>query len=223
MLRRKNIGTEIPARDGVISGTLNSRPPLRTNSSLTSEPIRDELLAGSGPPSQPHSLGKSGLRPHNLDGALKRGNVTFLHEARRYTRNLVGVNKNSCFAGDKEPCTVLDMSVARRKSQPDPGRAKRKKSAAPSTGPDGLTMSQRLFRLMAERDIGQTDLARLCSQYYTAFVPDAEPDVVKQQHIFNIIQGQSSSWVIPLIAAVLEVNELWLQLGIGPKERRPRN
>lgn len=118
---------------------------------------------------------------------------------------------------------MLDMSVARRKSQLDPGRAKRKKSAEPSAGPDGLTMSQRLFRLMAERDIGQTDLARLCSQYYTAFVPDAEPDVVKQQHIFNIIQGQSSSWVIPLIAAVLEVNELWLQLGIGPKERRPRN
>lgn len=78
-------------------------------------------------------------------------------------------------------------------------------------------MGQRVLRLMAEQGMGQSGLAEACSTYYAAFIKD-EPDRVKQQHIFNIIQGQDSSWVVPLIAAVFEVNTLWLQLGIGKRE-----
>ena len=80
-------------------------------------------------------------------------------------------------------------------------------------------MSQRVLQLMAEQGMSQTDLAKACSQYYAAFMP-GELERVKQQHIFNIIQGQDSSWVVTLIAGVFDVNALWLQFGIGKREVR---
>jgi hypothetical protein len=88
-------------------------------------------------------------------------------------------------------------------------------------GPDGLTFPQRLYAVMTEHGIGQTELARRCSEYYATFVPAAE-ERVKQQHVFNALGGQSSSEFLPLMAAVLDVNELWLQFGIGKRERGAR-
>jgi hypothetical protein len=72
---------------------------------------------------------------------------------------------------------------------------------------------------MTEKDVGQTELARMCSDYYRTFVSGAD-DVVEQQHIFNIVKGQDSAWCMPLIAAVFDVRELWLQIGIGTRERK---
>lgn len=230
MLSGKYVRPQITAGDSAIGGTLDSGPPFGTNGRTVLEPIRDELLAGFVLPALPESGREAGLgAPSSSNGPLQNGSplpdnrVVFLHGRRKdSTRNLVGVNKTSCLAKDKGACTVVRMSVARKKPQPAPARPKRKRMAEPVKGPDGLTMSQRLFQLMAEKQVGQTELARMCSQYYTAFVPGADPDIVKQQHIFNIIQGQSNSWVVPLIAAVFEVNEMWLQLGIGPKHKKPR-
>jgi hypothetical protein len=98
-------------------------------------------------------------------------------------------------------------------------KAPRKRAQAPEVGPDGLTMAQRLFREMTVRDLGQQKLAEMCSQYYSAMNPNGAEDRVKQQHIFNILRGQESSFAIPLICAVLELREMWLQFGIGQKER----
>ena len=85
-------------------------------------------------------------------------------------------------------------------------------------GADGLTLAQRLFSLMTERGITQAELARMCSRYYATFI-QAEDDVVKQQHIFNVLNGQESSWILSLVAVSLDVSDLWLQFGIGHKDR----
>lgn len=71
---------------------------------------------------------------------------------------------------------------------------------------------------MVGNNVGQTQLARMCSEFYATFVPH-DHEKVKQQHIFNLLQGQSNAWYLPLIAAVFDVSDLWLQLGIGPRDR----
>lgn len=118
---------------------------------------------------------------------------------------------------------MLNM-VATKKSIAVPAavRARKKRVPEQDIGPDGRTLSQRVIMLMTDRGIGQTELARLCSDYYATFVP-GEDDKVKQQHIFNLIRGQSSAWALPLIAAVFDVSDLWLQFGIGKKERPLKN
>jgi hypothetical protein len=176
-----------------------------------------------------HASSQLGLAvASNLDG-LHQGrnigrNVLSLRHARESsTRILVHANKESGLAAVPEPCTVLTMPNTKRKPVPLPAaQPKKKRAAEQEPGPDGLTLAQRLIRLMNEREVSQTELARMCSQYYSAFVSGAD-DKVKQQHIFNIIQGQASSWALPLIAAVFEVNEMWLQFGIGAKERKTKN
>lgn len=95
---------------------------------------------------------------------------------------------------------------------------RRKPKAAPEVGPDGQTMAQRLNRLMVERGVKQAELARMCSEFYATFIPGTE-DKVKQQHIFNLLQGQSGAWYLSLVAHVFDVSDLWLQFGIGKKER----
>jgi len=85
-------------------------------------------------------------------------------------------------------------------------------------GADGLTLAQRLFSLMTERGITQAELARMCSRYYATFI-SSDDDVVKQQHIFNVLNGQESSWILCLVAVSLDVSDLWLQFGIGLKQR----
>lgn len=146
--------------------------------------------------------------------------MRFLHEYGRYTRNLVGVNKNARLTGNNGPCTVLDMTATKRRRLADKPLTKPRKATEPDIGPDGLTVGQRVSRLMIERDVGQTELARMCSELYAAFVPSVEGKV-KQQHIFNLLKkDQSSAWCLALIASVFDVHDLWLQYGIGRKERK---
>lgn len=219
MLTSKHVGTEITPGDNIPSSELDSGPPVGINQDLVAQPVRDELLASCRVAKLTKFVGELGLASAGkLDSAFKGANVSFIHERQKYTRNLVDVNKELCFSADKDSCTVLNMRQAKKKpAQPIPKPARKRKSD-PEVGPDGRTLSQRLLKLMSERGIGQTELARMCSDLYAQFVP-AEEDKVKQQHIFNLIRGQSNAWSVPLVAAVLDVNDLWLQCGIGPPER----
>lgn len=215
----ENIGTQIVASDSITSSALHERPPLGIKQNLVGQPVRDGLLADGVASGASHKIGERGLAASNGDGFLKRDNVRFLHEDKSYTRILVGVNKIRCLTDDKEPCTVLTMT--RPKTKPGPRPAKPKRVKALHVGPDGMTFQKRIVGLMTLHDppIGQTELARMCSEYYATFVPHMD-DMVKQQHVFNLLRGQSSTEYLPILAAVLDVNELWLQFGIGPKERR---
>lgn len=230
MITRENVRTEVTSSDEVVRSGFDSRPPLCVNQGFTVEPVRDQLLASCVAAEGPHALSKLSLAAGRLDGSHESDhvggnfgvvdNVVFLHKAGRYTRNLVAVNKESCFPGHKEICTVLTMAQPKKKPvQAQETKAPRKRAQEPEVGPDGLTMAQRLFREMTERDLGQQKLAEMCSQYYSAMNPKGPEDKVKQQHIFNILRGQESSFAIPLICAVLDLREMWLQFGIGAKER----
>lgn len=116
---------------------------------------------------------------------------------------------------------MLSMVRAVKKQAVAPKKPKVKRAPTLQIGPDGLTFPQRLRALLYSLEVGQTELARLCSQYFAGFMPGNE-ELVSQQLIFNILKGQGSTEYLPLIAAVLDVNELWLQFGIGPKERHAR-
>lgn len=221
MVTGEHIWPEFAPGYDVVSNELERRPPLGIDQGLVSEPIRNLLLAnGLAWPAEFAKFGrKLGLATNKIDRPPESSNVVFLHRSGILTRNLVRVNKSPCLTDDKGPCTVLSMTTAKKKparalvSSGTPAR-----KSAPIVGPDGFTMSQRVLRLMAEQGMSQTGLAEACSRYYAAFIND-EPDRVKQQHIFNIVQGQDSSWVVPLIAEVFDVNPLWLQLGIGKREK----
>lgn len=216
----KNIGPQVAARDLSTSSYLDRRPVLGIEQHAVLEPVRDGLLLESRPLHQfSQASGEGSLAASgSTDGATECDNVRFLHDARRYTSFLVGVNKASCLTNNKGPCTVIQMPVPKEKERPKTQPRKRAKRVA-VTGPDGLTFGQRVQKLMNERDVGQTKLAKMCSDFYRTYVPEAE-DLVQQQHIFNVVSGQDSAWCMPLIAAVFDVRELWLQIGIGPKERR---
>lgn len=229
MITREHVWTEVTPSDGISSSELDSRPPISSDENVVRQPVRNELLARSVTTELPHLGGEAGLgAAGSLDSSYKSadmggdfsvvGNVVSLH-AVHATRKLVVVNKESRFTDNKGPCTVISMATTKRKTAVAVKPQPRKRSSGPLIGPDGLTMSQRVVRLMSERNVGQSELARTCSQYYAAFVP-TEEEPVKQQHIFNIIQGQESSWVLPLIAAVFDVNDMWLQFGIGQRDRK---
>lgn len=219
----KHVGTEILAGDSAIGGELESGPPLSIEQDLVFQPTPNmglahipALLRREGP----KFLCEAGLAPCDINRPTKGSNVRFIHRHIILNRILVNVNKKEGFSADKGPCTVLNMQTRIRKPvEAVQKKTKKKRQPEAEVGPDGLTLAQRVLRLMGERGIGQTELARMCSQYYSAFVPGAD-DKVKQQHIFNILQGQASAWALPLIAAVFDVNDMWLQFGIGPKERR---
>lgn len=239
MFSSKKVGAKITPSDSTIRGELDRSPPLGANDDSLLGPVRDELLAcsaGAGIGGA-HTLGQNVLGAAQGDRALESsnlliggvdlslggdrfGSVISFHAAKHSTRYLVRKHKLSCLTAVEGGRTVLQMTQPVRKPKPAPApKARKKRSTEQEVGADGFTLAQRLFRLMDERGVTQTQLARMCSQYYAAFVKDAPDDKVKQQHIFNIIQGQSSSWALPLIAAVFEVNEMWLQFGIGAKER----
>ncbi|HEY4357977.1 MAG TPA: hypothetical protein VGN16_19680 [Acidobacteriaceae bacterium] len=231
MVTRKNIRTQIAASNRRISSELEGGPPNGINECATLQPVRDRLLAngrnlsvGSRVESEvlPELRRESDLVSGDLDGAFKRNNVVSLgHGQGKYTRKLVAVNKLSCLTPNKETCTVLTMPQVKRKPVPAPVKAgKTKRRTDPDVGPDGFTLAQRLHKLMTEMNVGQADLARMCWEYYATFHPGSDEPRVKQQHIFNILQGQESSWVLPLIAYVFDVNDMWLQFGIGQRDRR---
>lgn len=216
----EHIGTQIVSSDLVAGGKLNRGPPLGIEKNLVSQPVRDSLLGHGFLSVRPHSICQCALAASDFDSLLQRDNVVMLHGRPKYTSILVGVNKNRCFSGDKEACIVLQMTTNIKKSKPRLAVApSRKRKKPPETGPDGRTLPQRVFWLMERGQVGQTQLARMCSEYYATFVPGAT-DKVQQQHIFNLIKGQDSSFVVPLIAAVFDVNDMWLQFGIGPMERK---
>jgi hypothetical protein len=217
--RSEDIGTEMRAGHTVVSDMLDCGPPLGIQQRFACQPVRDGLLADRRSLQElSDTVGESRLAAGDIDSPPQGGNVRFLHKARQYTSFLVGVNKDPCLTTNKEPCTVLQMPAQPREK---PHRKARKKRAArqPVIGPDGLTFAQRLRTLMNEKDVGQTEVAKMCSDFYRTFVRDAD-DVVQQQHIFNVLGGQDSAWCMPLIAAVFDVRELWLQIGIGPRERK---
>ena len=220
----EHIGTQFGASDPVVSRELDRGPPLRIEQNLIANPVRDSLLCDGFLAENAHSISKSMLAAGNLNGSLEGGNVVLLHRGREYsTRNLVDVNKVDCFSANKETCTVMGMANEKRRLVVVPTQKGRKQKVRAirqlEVGPDGRTFTQRVVLLMTENNIGQTELARMCSEYYATFVPDI-PDKVKQQHIFNIVHGQDSSSIAPLIAAVFEVSDIWLQLGIGQRTRK---
>jgi hypothetical protein len=226
MVTGKHVGTEIASSDGVTGSELDSGPPGSVQESAALQPVRNGLLAYADAfairrwvraKKLSNASGKRRLAPGDVNRPLKGSNVVSIH-ATSVTRNLVRVNKDVCLTDEKVSCTVLTMTTAKKKPAKASGNhAPPARKTAPIVGPDGFTMGQRVLRLMAEQGMSQTGLADACSKYYAAFIKD-EPDRVKQQHIFNIVQGQDSSWVVPLIAAVFEVSPLWLQLGIGKRE-----
>lgn len=214
----KHIRTQIDSGDCVVGGLLNERPPLRIEKNLVVDPVRDCLLTHSGSAGVSNTRSKSRLAPGDVDSPLERRNVRFIHEHRKYTRILVSVNKDDCLTVNKAPCTVVPMPATKRKTQPAAApKAGRVKQL--DKGPDGKTFPQRLSATMAEQGIGQTALAKRCSELYSSFYPAGPDDKVKQQHVFNALGGQSSSEYLPLMAVVLDVNDLWLQFGVGPKIR----
>jgi len=218
----KHIRTQLSTSDLPVSGELDCGPPLGIQEHLVAEPIRNGLLGHGLLAEVTHAIGESALAPSNLNSSLKSGNVVLLHEAEPYTRKLVTVNKNRCLASDKEACTVLLMPNTKRKlvpvAKPSKADGTQKKRKPLEVGPDNRTLPQRLHWLMGQNGVSQAGLARMCSEYYATFVPDCQ-DKVKQQHIFNVLQGQESSSILPLIAQVFDVSDMWLQYGIGPMER----
>lgn len=215
----EHIRAQIDSGDGVAGGLLDERPPFRVEKNLVIDPIRDRLLAHSGPAGVTNTRSKSGLAPGDIDRSLERCNVRFIHEHRKYTRILVHVNKDDCLTVNKEACTVVSMPTTKRKPKQTAPESRPKRVKVLDRGPDGMTFPQRLSALMVERGVGQTELAKRCSQLYASFFPDGPDDKVKQQHIFNAMGTQSTSEFLPLIAVALDVNELWLQFGVGPKIR----
>lgn len=218
--RAEHVGTEIAPGNLAVGDDLESRPVLGIEQNAVLQPVRNGLLLEARPL---HHLGqpfgeRSLASTSDSDCTLERSNVRLLHSARGYTSFLVGVNKETRLTNNKGPCTVLQMPVPQRKEQKTTPPKKRPRKE-PVVGPDGYTFAQRVQRLMTEKDVGQTELARMCSDYYRTFVSGAD-DVVEQQHIFNIVKGQDSAWCMPLIAAVFDVRDLWLQIGIGPRERK---
>lgn len=227
VLTGENIGPKVLPHDAILRRPLECRPPNSIEQRSTFQPVRDSLLTNRRPSLRrgvvnevlPQLGRQCALPTTNIDSPLQGDNVTLLHEREPYTRKLVAVNNDACFTTHKDSCNVLNMPTTKRKPAPQQPRTdKRKRPPEQDIGPDGRTLAQRMIALMAERNVGQTELARMCSTFYSTFVPTAE-DKVKQQHIFNIVQGQASSWALPLIAAVFDVNDLWLQFGIGAKER----
>jgi len=217
----ENVWTQIDSGAVVGESFLEKRPPLGIEQNGVVDPVGNGLLTDRGVPGISEARSHSCLAPGDFDKPKKRGNlggsVSFIHEHRKYTRILVSVNKEHCLTADKMPCTVVYMPNTKRKAVPKESKPKRIKSL--EVGPDGLTFPQRLGVTLAERGIGQTELARRCSDLYASFFPDVQEDKVKQQHVFNALGTQSSSEFLPLMAIVLDVNELWLQYGVGPKTR----
>jgi hypothetical protein len=233
MVTGKHVRPEIPASNAVVSHELDGGPPQRVDKDSVVEPVPNGLLAYSSAfairgrvrKEELTDTARERLLPSSdLNSPPQRGNVVFLHD-RILTRIHVPVNKDPCLTSHKETCTLLVMQQTKKRPHAPPiRRAKGKAIHEPEVGPDGLTMPQRVIQLMTENGVGQNELARMCSERYAVFVPGSE-EKVKQQHIFNLLKGpsgkgQSSAWFLPLIAAVFDVSDMWLQFGIGKKERK---
>lgn len=207
------------------SDVLNGRPPLGVKQRFIGDPVGNGLLADGGPIKEfGDALCKGDLTAGNVDSAIERGNVRFLH-AKHSTRIFVDVNKDIDSTNNKRSCSVISMLTARKK-KPEPAPAKAKKPKKPrvlEVGLDGRTMPERLKMVMVEHDPpyppergGQTQLARDCQVVYANGRTNA-PATIQQGHVWEMLNGQDSSRYLPVVAKVLGVSCLWLQFGIGPK------
>lgn len=226
LVRKIHVGAEISSSDDTGDSALDAGPPLCIYEGFTPKPIRDELLCRPLTSGGPHTLSELSLASGMLDSPLEGDNVVslFSRHAHNSTRNLVKSNNNLCLTSDKEFCTVLPMAQAKKKPKVTaPKKVSPRTAHEPEAGPDGLTMPQRVMKLMTEHGVGQSELARMCSERYAVYFPGTEAKV-QQQHIFNLLRGasgkgQSSSWILPLLALVFDVSDIWLQFGVGKRDR----
>lgn len=215
----KNIGTQMLAPDLIASDMLNSRPPLGVEQDFVGHPIRDGLLADCGAAQEVgDALSKGKLIPGDLNSSLKSGNVRLIHSARGYTNRFVSVNNPVCVTSNKEACTVLKMTIAKRKQsvRPEPAPKKRREAIP---GPDGKTLGQRVTEAMAYEsgrrrfEYRQVDLVEDVNRLGN--IPEDQQGKT-QQLLSAIMTGKvSRSWLTPFIAGACHVNPLWLGNGAG--------
>lgn len=223
----EDIGAQTKASDLLIGDVLESRPPLRVEQGLVFEPIGHGLLGDSRAIQvAAQSVGKSGLTAGNVDSALERGNVRFIHGGISYTSMLVKVNKRTRVTEHKVPCKVIQMPARQQKLAATVSKPNRKKSGKRvrqtplAVGPDGKTANQRLNSVMNRESIPQADLVRRCNQA-AGRAADAEPPVVSQAVLSNFqrnLDDLANSSYVTIIAETIGVRGMWLQYGIGPEK-----
>jgi hypothetical protein len=222
----ENIGAQIRASDLPISDVLESRPPLGVEQGLVLEPVGNGLL-GDGRTIQEAAqpVSKRCLAACNVDRALERSNVRFIHAAISYTSTLVKVNKPARVTNNKATCTVIRMPVRKQKLSAPATKPARKKSAKRMRltplviGPDGRTANQRLRSVMQAKNISQADLLRLCNRI-AGRAADADP-IVSQGVLSNMqrdLDDLAKSQYVTVIAEAIGVRAMWLQYAIGPEK-----
>lgn len=211
----EEVGTQLLASDPAVSYVLDRDTPLGIEVYAAGDPRGNGLLLDGGAIGElTNGLGESRLASSNLDGALKRDNVRFLHGREGYTNRFVSVNKPVCVTGDKEVCIVLDMAIAKKQLRPSKAS---ERVAVP--GPDGRTLGQRLEMAMAHRggqlgtEYTATDLIRDANRI--AGASDDSP-VISQQMVSAIIRGKvTRSNFTPYLAEACGVRSAWLAQGAG--------
>lgn len=225
--RTEDIGAQARASDLLIGDVLKGRPPLRIEQSLVFEPVGNGLL-GNGRAIQEaaQSVGKSGLTAGNVDSALKRGNVRFIHGGISYTSMLVKVNKRACVTENKVACTVIQMPARQQKLTATVSKPIRKKSGKRARqtpfaqGPDRRTANQRLKSVIDREGIAQVELIRRCNRL-VGRAADADPPAVSQAVFSNLqrnLDDLAKSSYVTIIAEAIGVRGMWLQYGIGPEK-----
>lgn len=223
MVTRIQIRPEITPSNGAVSSGLEGNPPIRTDESLFTQPVRNDLLASGGFAGLPQLGSELGLgAASDIDGALKRSNVSFLHEHAKYTNTFVRATTVFVCDNNKEACTVLDMTSHARKLAKLPvaapkAHAKKKKVAKP--GQDGKTLGQRLELAMAYEsgrrghEYRQIDL--LDDVNRLAKAPSDSPVLTQQGLSAIMLNTVTRSAYSHLMAAACHVNPIWLAEGAG--------
>lgn len=208
----EDIRPKVVARNFLVCNVFDRRPVFGGNQALTAQPIGNGLLADGWTLHEAgDSIRESNLTASDANCALKSDNVRFLHDYRRYTTQVVHVNNLADVPKNKTACIVRFMAVAQERHQVQP---KRERIAV--RGPDGMTLGERLVIAMKARgrasgkEYRPRDLLLECQKLV------GRP-VITQQGLSLILTNQTSeSPATAAFAAVLGVNDLWLQYGIGP-------
>lgn len=217
LIAAENVGTKMVARNLLSGDGLESGPPLSFQENLVVQPVRDRLL-GYRRASQEFAelLREQGLATGDLDRALERGDVSFLHERRDYTSPFVFANKSMRVTANKEACTVTVMPPRKKKraaimvDEPSEARA--------PVGPDGKTVGMRLTEAMREMrgpDYRQTDLFLEVNERVGA---PADNPLISQQMISAVQNDKvdnTKSFIVGSLAEILGVRPIWLQWGAG--------
>ncbi len=222
-----DVGTQVSASDLPICDVLESGPPLGAEKSFVLEPIRNRLLRNSRTIQEvAKARSESGLAARNVDGALERSNVRFIHGGSGYTSMLVKVNKHARVTAHKAPCTVIRMRARQQKIEVDAGKPSVKKAAKRSrrkplmVWDDGRTANQRLQTVLDREDITQSKLIELCN-VVMGWAKDRDPPIVSQAVLSNLqrnIDDLASSRFVTVIAEAIGVRPMWLQYAKGPEK-----